>query len=63
MGRDHLTNGQWARLEPLLPQSIEPGRPRVWTRRHLTDGIRWRTRTGAPGETCPSGTQGVRIPP
>ncbi|MFE2943933.1 transposase [Streptomyces sp. NPDC059255] len=48
MGRGDLTNDQWARLEPLLPQGIKPGRPPVWTRRQLVDGIRWRPRTGAP---------------
>ncbi|MFE6478242.1 IS5 family transposase [Streptomyces sp. IPPR8] len=48
MGCGDLTNGQWARLEPLLPRGIKPGRPQVWTRRQLIDGIRWRTRTGAP---------------
>ncbi|MGW6818484.1 IS5 family transposase [Streptomyces sp. NPDC055005] len=52
MGRG-LTNGQWARLEPLLPQGIKPGRPPVWTRRQLIDGIRWRTRTGAPWRDVP----------
>ncbi|MEU7500867.1 transposase [Streptomyces griseofuscus] len=39
---------QWSRLEPLLPTGIKPGRPQVWTRRHLTDGKRWRTRTSVP---------------
>ncbi|WP_413254318.1 IS5 family transposase [Streptomyces canus] len=53
MGRGDLTNGQWARLEPLLPQGIKPGRPPVWTRRQLIDGIRWRTRTGAPWRDVP----------
>ncbi|MEV5432833.1 IS5 family transposase [Streptomyces sp. NPDC052701] len=53
MGRGDLTNGQWARLEPLSPQGIKPGRPPVWTRRQLTDGIRWRTRTGAPWRDVP----------
>ncbi|MFE5077567.1 IS5 family transposase [Streptomyces halstedii] len=53
MGRGDLTNGQWARLEPLLPQGIKPGRPSVWTRRQLIDGIRWRTRTGAPWRDVP----------
>ncbi|WP_369276043.1 transposase [Streptomyces sp. R11] len=43
-----MTTGHWARLEPLLPQGIKPGRPPVWTLRQLIDGIRWRTRTGAP---------------
>ncbi|NML54716.1 IS5 family transposase [Streptomyces sp. R302] len=53
MGRGDLTNGQWARLEPLLPRGIKPGRPQVWTRRQLIDGIRWRTRTGAPWRDVP----------
>lgn len=51
MGRGDLTNGQWARLEPLLPKGIKPGRPQVWTRRQLIDGIRWRT--GAPWRDVP----------
>ncbi|MET9640855.1 IS5 family transposase [Streptomyces virginiae] len=53
MGRGDLTNGQWARLEPLLPTGIKPGRPQVWARRQLIDGIRWRTRTGAPWRDVP----------
>nr|WP_107064164.1 IS5 family transposase [Streptomyces sp. NRRL F-5635] len=53
MGRGDLTNGQWARLESLLPRGIKPGRPQVWTRRQLIDGIRWRTRTGAPWRDVP----------
>ncbi|MFE2292750.1 IS5 family transposase [Streptomyces sp. NPDC059452] len=53
MGRGDLTSCQWARLEPLLPQGIKPGRPLVWTRRQLIDGIRWRTRTGAPWRDVP----------
>ncbi|WP_397896390.1 IS5 family transposase [Streptomyces canus] len=53
MGRGDLTNGQWARLETLLPQGIKPGRPQVWTRRQLIDGIRWRTRTGVPARDVP----------
>ncbi|MFJ5290459.1 MULTISPECIES: transposase [unclassified Streptomyces] len=48
-----MTNGQWARLEPLLPRGIKSGRPPVWTRRQLMDGIRWRTRTGAPRRDVP----------
>ncbi|MFB7629597.1 IS5 family transposase [Streptomyces sp. NPDC056149] len=53
MGRGDLTSGQWARLEPLLPRGIKSGRPPVWTRRQLIDGIRWRTRTGAPWRDVP----------
>ncbi|MEU1259304.1 IS5 family transposase [Streptomyces chartreusis] len=52
MGRGDLTNGQWTRLEVLLA-GIKPGRPHVWTRRQLIDGIRWRTRTGAPWRDVP----------
>ncbi|MFE2880879.1 transposase [Streptomyces roseus] len=48
-----MTYGRWARLEPLLPRGIEPGPPRVWTRRRLMDGRRWRTRTGAPWRDVP----------
>jgi transposase len=54
VGRGDLTNGQWARLEPLLPVGKKPGRPPTWTRRQLIDGIRWRTRTGAPWRDVPS---------
>ncbi|MCY0924489.1 MULTISPECIES: IS5 family transposase [unclassified Streptomyces] len=53
MGRGDLTNDQWARLEPLLPRGIKPGRPQVWTRRQLIDGVRWRTRAGAPWRDVP----------
>ncbi|MFI1169645.1 IS5 family transposase [Streptomyces sp. NPDC020801] len=53
MGRGDLTNDQWVRLEPLLPLGKKPGRPSVWTRRQLIDGIRWRTRTGAPWRDVP----------
>src|SRR5262247_3305473 len=31
----------------------KPGRPRKWTRRQLIDGIRWRTRAGAPWRDVP----------
>ncbi|MFJ8133318.1 IS5 family transposase [Streptomyces hydrogenans] len=53
MRRGDLTNGQWARLEPLLPQGVKPGRPQMWMRRQLIDGIRWRTRAGAPWRDVP----------
>lgn len=48
MGRSDLTNSQGARLEPVLPKGKKPGRPPTWSRRHLIDAIRWRTRAGAP---------------
>jgi transposase len=53
VGRGDLTNGQWARLEPLLPTGKKPGRPQTWTRRQLIDGIQWRTRSGAPWRDVP----------
>ncbi|MFE7430615.1 IS5 family transposase [Streptomyces sp. NPDC057545] len=48
MARGDLTDTQWARLEPLLPRGKKPGRPSIWMRRQLIDGIRFRTRTGVP---------------
>jgi transposase len=54
MGRGNLTNQQWARLEPWLPKGTKPGRPPTWTKRQLIDGIRWRTRTGAPWRDVPA---------
>ncbi|MFE9370497.1 transposase [Streptomyces sp. NPDC006711] len=46
--RGDLTDTQWTRLEPSLPVGKKPGRPPIWTRRQLIDGIRFRTRTGVP---------------
>lgn len=53
-GRFDLTDAQWAVLEPLLPQPLRSGRPSLWTRRQLIDGIRWRVRAGAPWRDIPS---------
>jgi transposase len=44
---------QRARLESLLLRGIKSGRPPVWTRRQLIEGMRWRTRTGAPWRDVP----------
>jgi hypothetical protein len=60
MGRGDLTSEQWAGLEPLLPVGKKPGRPPVWSERQLINGIRWRTRTGAPGVTSPHATASGR---
>jgi transposase len=51
--RKDLTDRQWRVLEPLLPASTGRGRPRKWARRRLIDGIRWRTRVGAPWRDVP----------
>lgn len=52
-GRADLTDEQWAVLEPLLPVGEKPGRPPIWGKRQLIDGIRWRTRTGCPWRDVP----------
>ncbi|MEV5006289.1 transposase [Streptomyces sp. NPDC055692] len=36
-----------------MPRGIDPDRTPAWTRRQLIDGIRWRTRTGAPWRDVP----------
>lgn len=54
-GRFDLTDEQWAVLKPLLPVPSRPGRPSLWSRRQLIDGIRWRVRTGAPWRDMPPG--------
>nr|WP_107093608.1 IS5 family transposase [Streptomyces sp. XY332] len=53
MARGDLTDAQWAVLEPLLPRGKKSGRPPIWTRRQLIDGVRWRTRTGTPWRDVP----------
>lgn len=53
MGRGDLTDEQWATLEPLLPRGTRAGRPPVWPRRQLIDGIRFRVRTGVPRRDVP----------
>ncbi|MFB7288523.1 transposase [Actinacidiphila glaucinigra] len=53
MARGDLTDEQWAVLEPLLPVRKKAGRPAVWTRRQLIDGIRFRVRTGVPWRDVP----------
>lgn len=52
-GRHDLTDGQWAALEPLLPAPRRRGRPPVWRKRQIIDGIRWRVRAGAPWRDIP----------
>jgi transposase len=54
VGRGELTDEQWAVLEPLLPETSGRGRPVMWSRRRLIDGIRWRVRAGAPWRDMPA---------
>ncbi|MFD4653157.1 transposase [Streptomyces sp. NPDC058441] len=53
MARGHLTDAQWAMLEPLLPTRKKPGRPPRRTERQLINGIRFRTRTRVPWRDVP----------
>jgi transposase len=53
VARGDLTDAQWARLESFLPKGKKPGRPPIWTRRQLIDGLRFRTRTGVPWRDVP----------
>jgi transposase len=53
MARGDLTDEQWAVLEPLLPRGNKLGRPPIWIRRRLVDGIRFRVRTGIPWRDMP----------
>src|SRR6266550_5515278 len=54
MERGDLTDEQWPRLEPHLPRGGKGGRPPKWTKRQLINGIRWRTRVGAPWREVPT---------
>ncbi|MET9806965.1 IS5 family transposase [Streptomyces halstedii] len=54
MGRGDLTDEQWVVLEPLLAKGTRAGRPPVWPRRQLIDGIRFRVRTGVPWRVVPA---------
>ncbi|MFD7836141.1 IS5 family transposase [Streptomyces sp. NPDC059761] len=53
MARGDLTDAQWTVLEPLLPKGRKAGRPPIWSRRQLIDGIRFRVRTGVPWRDVP----------
>jgi transposase len=53
-GRHDLSDAQWAVLEPLLPKAKRSGRPPLWSRRQLIDGMRWRARVGAPWRDVPT---------
>ena len=41
----------WSRC---YPRGRKSGRPPLWTKRQLINGIRWRTRTGAPWRDVPA---------
>ncbi|MGP3980413.1 IS5 family transposase [Streptomyces sp. KR80] len=54
MSRGDLTDEQWAVLEALLPRGRKSGRPPIWPRRQLIDGVRFRVRTGIPWRDMPA---------
>ncbi|WP_333775599.1 transposase [Streptomyces sp. IBSBF 3136] len=49
-------------MEPLLPTGQKSGRPPAHAKRQLTDGIRWRTRAGAPWRNAPERYRQARRP-
>jgi transposase len=52
--RHDLTDEQWARLEPLLPDRT-PIRGGRWVdHRRVIDGVLWRTRSGSPWRDLPA---------
>lgn len=54
LDRHDLTDEEWARLEPLLPDRT-PRRGRQWAdHRKVINGVFWRTRAGAPWRDVPS---------
>ena len=54
MARRGLTDGEWARLEPLLPRRRRKGRPPK-SHRLMLDALLWLGRTGAPWRDLPEG--------
>jgi|SRR5689334_11954570 len=52
VGRGDLTDQQWQRLEPLLPEKPQRGRPNE-DHRQILNGILWIERTGAPWRDLP----------
>jgi transposase len=54
LDRHDLTDEEWARLEPLLPDR-SPRRGGRWAdHRQVINGVLWRTRTGSPWRDLPA---------
>ena len=51
--RHDLTDDEWARLEPLLPDRTPCRGGRWLDHRPVIDGVLWRTRTGSPWRDLP----------
>jgi len=50
-----LTDEQWARLEPLLPDRTSQRGGRWIDHRQIIDGVMWRARAGNPWRDLPAG--------
>ncbi len=48
-----LSNAEWAILEPLIPAAKPGGRPCIWTRRHVMNGIFYVVRSGCQWRLLP----------
>ena len=48
-----LTNGQWKRIEPLLPEEVPWARPRKYGLREILNGILYVNRTGCAWRAMP----------
>ena len=51
--RHDLTDGEWAQLEPLLPDRTPRPGGRWMDHRVVVNGVLWRTRAGAPWRDLP----------
>src|SRR5215208_3859829 len=49
-----LTDAEWALIEPLLPEPLGQGRPRVWPRREIMNAIFYVLRGGIAWRLLPS---------
>jgi transposase len=49
-----LTDAEWALIEPLLPEPLGQGRPRVWPRREIMNAIVYVLRGGIAWRLLPS---------
>ncbi|MEN9844137.1 MAG: hypothetical protein RLZZ612_1966 [Pseudomonadota bacterium] len=51
----HLTDDEWALIEPLLPARSSLGRPAKWTYREIVNGLFYVLRGGVPWRMLPRG--------
>ena len=59
-----LTDAEWAVIEPLLPEPLGQGRPRVWPRREIMNAIFYVLRGGivaSPAERLAAQEHGISL--